>query len=374
MERFRNFYETLGLTRAASEVEIAQAYRAQLQKLQSNSGSEDADLVAKRLSQLEEAYRTLTHPASRKKHDEEVAWQATKRDLDAEEARRLAWRLKEEQELAEHASKAAQEAAKAAAIAAELKGAEEARRLEEQVRIDALAAERFRPLKSQRSASESDFVDTVPEELLPVEPLAPAPQTAASSALAIGTVLGCVLFVLLCFGAYLVMRPAQPQKATPQVVVSQPVAAPASAPLMAASEPEPEPPAATANSPAPSPATKVDTAKAEEARQYQKALQRVEREHPELNPRHGQRRDDLIAFVASRVKLHVKEGYSRAKALEIAVRDLEMQEQTRRLIESVKAEKPKPATESPQPVLDPGGHTGFDPKCRWVTQEQWSCK
>ena len=373
MERFRNCYETLGLTRAATDVEVAQAYRAQLQKLQSNAGSEDADIFAKRLAQLEEAYRTLAHPASRKKHDEEVAWQATKRDLDAEEARRLAWRLKDEKERAEHAAKAALEASKAAAIAAELKAAEDVRRLEEQARVDALAAERFRPLNSQRPAPESDFVDTVPaEETQPEAPAAPAPQTAASSALAIGTVLGSVLFVLLCFGTYLFMRPAQTQKTTPQVVVVQPVAAPAAAPPAAASEPEP--PAVAASSPAPGPATKVDTAKAEEARQYQKTLQRVEREHPELNPKLGQRRDDLIAFVASRVSLHVKEGYSKAKALEIAVRDLEMQEQTRRLIESVKAEKTKPATESPQPVLDPGGHAGFDPKCRWVTQEQWSCK
>jgi hypothetical protein len=139
---------------------------------------------------------------------------------------------------------------------------------------------------------------------------------------------------------------------------------------------EAAPPVAAASAPAPAAAaaSKINTAKAEEAKQYQKVLQRVEQEHPELNPRHPQRRDDLIAYVATRVNAHMREGYAKAKALEIAVRDLETQEQTRRLIESVKAEKPKPVAEPAPKVLDAGGHVGFDPKCRWVTAEQWSCK
>lgn len=34
-----------------------------------------------------------------------------------------------------------------------------------------------------------------------------------------------------------------------------------------------------------------------------------------------------------------------------------------------KAPEPAPAP----PVLDPGGHSGFAPKCRWVTPVKWSC-
>ena len=34
----------------------------------------------------------------------------------------------------------------------------------------------------------------------------------------------------------------------------------------------------------------------------------------------------------------------------------------------------KPAEPAPAPpVLDPGGHSGFSPKCRWVTPTKWSC-
>lgn len=34
----------------------------------------------------------------------------------------------------------------------------------------------------------------------------------------------------------------------------------------------------------------------------------------------------------------------------------------------------KPAEPAPaSPVLDPGGHSGFAPKCRWVTPTKWSC-
>ncbi|WP_342618512.1 J domain-containing protein [Rhodoferax sp. GW822-FHT02A01] len=377
MERFRNYYEILGLTRAATEMEIAQAYRARLQKLQSDPGVDSAGSLAEQLKLLDEAYRTLTHPASKKKHDEQVAWQATKRDLDAEEARRLAWRLKEEQAMAEHAAKAAREASEAVAIAAELKAAEEAQRQEVQARIEALAAARFRPLAARQATGGTDFADTQPQEDLSAAPQVAASATTASRSIAVVTVLGSVLFVLLCFGGYWFMRPTQALKAATPVAMAQPAVAlaseaPASAPLVPASEPAP--PALAASAPPSNPPPKVDTAKSEEARQYQKALQQAERDHPELNPRSARRRDDLIAFVESRTRQHVKEGYSRGKALEIALRDLETQEQTRRLIESVKVEKPKPATESPPPVLDPGGHAGFDPKCRWVTSEQWSCK
>jgi curved DNA-binding protein CbpA len=377
MERFRNHYETLGLTRAATEMEIAQAYRARLQKLQSNPDMEATGALAEQLKQMDEAYRTLTHPASKKKHDEEVAWQATKRDLDAEEARRLAWRLKEEQELAEHAAKAAREASEAAAIAAELKAAEEAQRLEEQARIEALAAARFRPLAARQATGNNDFADTQPQEDPSAAPMVPPSATTAPHSIAVVTILGSVLFVLLCFGVYWFTRPTQANNAATPVAMAQPAVAlasepSASAPLVPASEPAP--PALAARSPTSSRIQKADTTKSEDARQYQQGLQQAERDHPELNPRNARRRDDLIAFVESRTRQHVKEGYSRAKALEIALRDLETQEQTRRLIESVKVENAKPATEAPAPVPDPGGHAGFDPKCRWVTSEQWSCK
>lgn len=372
MERFRNYYDILGLTRAASDLEIAQAYRAQLQKLQATSDASTSD----RLKHLEEAYRTLTHPPSRKKHDEEVAWHATRRDLQSQEAMRQAWRQKEEKELAEDLARAAREAAEAAAVAAQLKAEDEARRQEEQARIDALAAARFRPVNGLRSVPQEDFAETVPGET--PEPPAALPA-AATRSVAIWAIAGSVLFVLVCFAAYMLLRPAAPRKPPAALeLAAAPALAPASAPQAPASEVVPAAPVASAPEPAKAtktePPRKADTAKSEDVRQYQKTLQRVEREHPELNADNPRRRDDLIAFVASRVGVHMREGYSRAKALEIAVRDMETQEQTRRLIDSVKTEKAKPIPESPPAPLDPGGHAGFDPKCRWVTPEQWSCK
>jgi hypothetical protein len=116
-----------------------------------------------------------------------------------------------------------------------------------------------------------------------------------------------------------------------------------------------------------------DSAKVAEAALYQQALKRVEAEHPELNPRHPEQRQDLIAYVAAQLQVHIKAGYAKPKALEIAVRDLETREQTRMALEKRKSQTEKPPVETAT-VLDKGGHAGFDPKCRWVTPEQWSCK
>lgn len=376
MERFRNFYETLGITRTATDMEVAQAYRAQLQKLQASVDAEATATMPERLKLLEEAYRTLTNPAGRKKHDEAVAWQATKRELEAEEARRLAAKRKEEKERAEQLAKAAREAEQAEAMTAELKAFADTKLLGESEPSAKPTTGKAPSAGNKPKRSQADFVDTVPQEDLEEDELAvaAAPQHSPSKGKVTQVALGGTLVLVLSLLAYWGLRRAPPPPPAQPVAVAPTMAVPASAPMVSASEAAPPVAAASSPAPAAAAASKINTAKAEEAKQYQKVLQRVEQEHPELNPRHPQRRDDLIAYVATRVNAHMREGYAKAKALEIAVRDLETQEQTRRLIESVKAEKPKPVAEPAPKVLDAGGHVGFDPKCRWVTAEQWSCK
>jgi hypothetical protein len=128
--------------------------------------------------------------------------------------------------------------------------------------------------------------------------------------------------------------------------------------------------AGTSSSPAKSAKAKVLTP---ETQRYLEVLKRVEAAHPELNPKHATYRSDLVAFVASRMQVHTKAGYAQSKALEVAVRDLETQDQINRAIARLKAQKESAAPEKPA-VVDKGGHSGFDAKCRWLNSMEWSCK
>jgi hypothetical protein len=104
---------------------------------------------------------------------------------------------------------------------------------------------------------------------------------------------------------------------------------------------------------------------------YLDVLKKVEADHPELNPKHVTYRKDLLGYVKSRMNEHMKEGYPKHKALQIAVRDLEFRDKAPPIAGSPKTiEAPK----TQLPALDKGGHSGFDPACRWVTPQEWSCK
>lgn len=366
-----NFYLALGLTRAATELEIAHAYRACVQKLQADSAI-DATQLEQELQQLQQAYQTLLNPEKKKKHDEALTWHGTRQRLDSDKAMRLAQRLKDDQEAAKEAEKAAQKRA----IEAARRAKEEATRKEEEARIHAEAQARFRKLREERM----DFGETLPlqdsADKVDVVPGHGNEGGATPSSGAIGklTVVGSLVFVAVLFVLLLNMQPGASKPAPNPIPVSfaPPAIAPppvAVAPL--ATAPVSPPPAPKVAAP-PKPG-KEDSAKALEAQQYQKTLQRIEAEHPELNVRHSAYRADLMAFVTNRMQVHTKAGYLKPKALEIAVRDLETQDLVHQAIEKHRSQKEVLVPEA-APVADKGGHSGFDPKCRWLNAQEWSCK
>jgi curved DNA-binding protein CbpA len=372
MEKPENFYELLGLAKSATEMDIAQVYRTLVQQLQAENSPDPLDRRARRKQQLDTAYQTLLEPESRKKHDERLAWYIAWQKLDSDKARQLEQQLKEQQAADEEAAKQAAQTAAQWAKDEARQAAEEAARLQELARIQAEADERFRSLRLARiragtddaAAQQPDFEDTV---VNPQDATTVAPASAARVSIGSKTIISCLLLVGVVFWGLLGLQPGK-QKPTPiPVPVDGPATSlvPTQPALPTASLPNPPP---VAQKPA-----RDDSAKVAEAALYQQALKRVEAEHPELNPRHPEQRQDLIAYVAAQLQVHIKAGYAKPKALEIAVRDLETREQTRMALERRKSQTEKPPVETAT-VLDKGGHAGFDPKCRWVTPEQWSCK
>lgn len=377
MATLENHYFTLGLARGATEMEIAQAYRAKVQKLQAAPAT-DAEHNLLVLQQVELAYQTLLNPEKKKKHDETLAWHDTRKRLDADKALRMAQQRKDEEE----AAKEAEAQAKARAAEAARQAAAEAKRLEEEARIHAEAEARFRQLRAERQ----DFGETQPLPEPDPAQTAPALQTDAAPATApagVGraTIAISLAVVVALFGFLLNLQPGAPKAASadaPPPLASASAPAPlasASAPTAAPATSEPAPPTAAAapKATATTKPTKEDATKTAEAQQFQKALKHMEAEHPELNPRSTAYRADLMAFVNARMQVHTKAGYPKPKALEIAVRDLETQDQIHRAIEQRKNSKEALAPATP-PVADKGGHSGFDAKCRWLNAQEWSCK
>jgi hypothetical protein len=394
MEKPENFYELLGLPKSATEMDIAQVYRTLVQKLQDEKSPDQADRAARRMRQLDTAYQALLDPERRRKHDEKIAWFAARQKLAAEKTIQLEWQLKEQQQAADATAKRAALAAAQWANEEARQAADDAKRTQELARVQAEADERFSRLRAQRSHvwgggawKQAEFADTVANA-----GSAPTDHPSAShhpmlSRVAQWTILASVLAVALVFVAVLRWQ-SVPSKARalaaadPAAALSsaatQPNGAAAPEKMAGAGIPPAQPEAkalASANA-APKPAAKLkagldDSAKAAEAVLYQKTLKRVEAEHPELNPVRPEYRLDAITYVAARLQVHLQAGHAKARALEIAVRDLEAREQTRIAID--KPKNPKVERDAPA-ALDKGGHVGFDPKCRWVTPEQWSCK
>lgn len=386
MQQPENYYSVLGVSKSTADADIRLAYDALVESLRAKATPDTQAQTTQRLQLLETALHTLLNPAQRKRHDEKLDWFVAKTRLAADRARDADMRLKLAQEAALEQQRAVLAAQQAAAVAAVQREREEARQRDELARIEAEAAEHFRKLREERNP----FSDTQPASLhadtdtdtdahalaptQPAELLAQAasesPEDASRFLQSLGKKLGIggAVFVALFFAAYWALRPSDSQVPTPPVSAATAVpalASPQQQPLQSAD-------AAKQKLPPPKPAT-VDTGASAEALQYQHVLHRVQAEHPELDPRHAEHRADLIAFVASRTDKHVKEGYPRSKALDIAVRDLETQEQTKHLLEKYHGSKSSPAPEAAL-VWDKGDHAGFDPKCRWVTPEQWSCK
>jgi curved DNA-binding protein CbpA len=391
MEKPENFYELLGIAKSATELDIAQAYRTLVQRLQTETSPEQVDRAARRKQQLDSAYQTLLQAESRKKHDEQLAWYIAWQKLDADKARQLEQQLKEQQAADEEAAKQAALTAAQWARDEARKAAEEAARQQELARIQAEADERFRSLRLARiqagdpgePAPTPDFEDTV---IHAEEPASAAHASRATVSIGKKTIVGSLLAVGLVFLGLVGLLPGKPKPTQMPTSGAVPVASATPAQTAASANPSASETAqmqaasqstSTASPPAKPPlqqkSAKEDGAKAAEALLYQKTLQHVESEHPELNPKLAEHRPDLIAYVAARLQVHIREGYARPKALEIAVRDLETREQTRMALDKLKGQKDQPQPEAPL-VLDKGGHAGFDPKCRWVTPEQWSCK
>ncbi len=104
---------------------------------------------------------------------------------------------------------------------------------------------------------------------------------------------------------------------------------------------------------------------------YILALQRIESAHPELNPDSVRFRQEYVNFVFKRMAEYVSSGHLKHEALELSVHDLI----THFGVDS-SDQKPVVAKRPIEelPILDRGGHAGFDPACRWVTPQEWSCK
>lgn len=98
---------------------------------------------------------------------------------------------------------------------------------------------------------------------------------------------------------------------------------------------------------------------------YKNALRQIEAQHPELNPDSASYRVDLVEQAIRLKNENVAQGMALDAALVQAVATME-----RNSVFGQRAQD-KPIASS---VLDAGGHSGFDPKCRWVTSQDWTCK
>ena len=208
MEKPENFYELLGLAKSATDMDIAQAYRTLVQKLQVENSPDQVVRAARRKQQLDSAYQTLLEPESRKKHDERLAWYLAWQKLAADKARQLEQQLKEQQALDEEVAKqAALTAAQWARDEARL-ATEDAAHQQALARIQAEADERFRSLRLARiQAADSgaarpppDFEDTVIRE---EEAPSVAPADTAKMSIGKKTILSSLLLVGVVFGGIL---------------------------------------------------------------------------------------------------------------------------------------------------------------------------
>ena len=383
MDQPDNYYSVLGVTKATTDLDIRQAYNILVDSLRSKATPDTQALAKQRMQLLNDALHTLLNPEKKKRHDEKLDWFVAQSRAAAERDREAAIRLKQAQDAALEAQKAAMAAEQEAANAATRREAEAARRREELARVEAEAAARFRKLRKERMLfaateiaplhAEDETVTQAPEPV-PLDVGSGADAGTYLRGLGQKALVGSVVFIVFFGLSYWMLRPNEPKPpALPPL--AQQTAPATSPPAPVAVLPQPVAQTTTPKSPPKGPAksASADSAKAAEPLLYQKVLQRVEEEHPELNPERAGHRADLQAYVASRMNAHVKEGYPRSKALDIAVRDLETQEQTKRMLEKFRSSQEKPQPEA-TPVLDKGAHQGFDPKCRWVTPEQWSCK
>jgi hypothetical protein len=398
MHQPENYYAVLGVTKATTDMEVRQAYNLLVERLRSKTTADTQAQAEQQMQLLDIALHTLLNPAKRKRHDEKLDWFVAKARLAADRARDAAMRHKQAQDTALEREKAAQAAEKHATEDAARRVAEETRHRAELAQMETRAAERFRQLREERLPFlDTDVPPTQSGDTLPFQPEehvswpADNPEDARAylHSLARKVGLGSLAVVLLSFMLYLLLRPVDRNTSAPTnatLAASAPVppcaasampcettiAQPATASAQTAN-PKPDAAAQKPQPTLPTKSAKADSAKAAEQLLYQKVLRRVEVEHPELNPDHAGHRADLLTYVASRVNVHVKEGYPRSKALDIAVRDLETQEQTKHMQEKFRSSQEKSQPQA-TPVLDKGEHQGYDPKCRWVTPEQWSCK
>ena len=155
--------------------------------------------------------------------------------------------------------------------------------------------------------------------------------------------------------------------------------------------------------------------------QYQTVLKAVEASHPVLNPDAPVFRQDLMEQVANRMTEYTRRGYSRVRALQIAVEDMDRGAAPVSALPRVASNaptathqtviarpqqpdgdrnceykavmtnddyracglsppqsrplepRPAPAAVSPE-AYDKGNHPGFPPNCRWLSQSEFSCK
>src|SRR5436305_10667219 len=74
--QFRDYYETLGVPKTASEDEIRSAFR-KLARLYHPDVAKDKKVAEEKFKEINEAYEVLSDPAKRKKYDELGAnWKA----------------------------------------------------------------------------------------------------------------------------------------------------------------------------------------------------------------------------------------------------------------------------------------------------------
>jgi hypothetical protein len=108
-----------------------------------------------------------------------------------------------------------------------------------------------------------------------------------------------------------------------------------------------------------------DSAESQQKAAYRIALRQIEERHPELNQDSTAYRADLVEQAVRLKNGYLAKGYALDEALLQAVSLME-----KNSVFSVQAR------EIAAPVMEPdsGGHTGFDPKCRWVTAQDWTCK
>jgi curved DNA-binding protein CbpA len=123
MEQLRTYYETLKVSRTASQDEIKAAFRRLAQKFHPDKNPGDADRGVRDMQRLTEALRVLSDPARRKHYDEEIERQerelyeqlARQSAIDEQARDEFAGRFSDRDRFAERAPRGASEGAAAQA-------------------------------------------------------------------------------------------------------------------------------------------------------------------------------------------------------------------------------------------------------------------